>query len=266
MPSLSSTARRAAALLLAALLAPAALALGHRVELDVVDRDSGDVLPVYHHDGRHYVAGRPGARYAVALRNRTGERVLTVVSVDGVNVVDGETAAWHQAGYVLAPWQRYEITGWRKSLKQVAAFEFTPLGDAYATRTGRAAHVGVIGIAVFRERRPEPPPPVPQLSESERREAPAAADAAGTAAARSAPALAEKLGTGHGRRESSRVTRTEFERAQPQPDEVIALHYDSRENLVALGVIPSPRRAPPRPFPDSPDERLGFVPDPPRRR
>ncbi|MCM5680206.1 hypothetical protein M8A51_11755 [Schlegelella sp. S2-27] len=266
MPRLSSAARLAAALLLTVLLAPAAFAVGHLVELDIVDRDSGEVLPVYRHEGRHYVAGRPGTRYAVAVRNRTGERVLTVVSVDGVNVVNGATASWHQSGYVLAPWQRYEIIGWRKSVKQVAAFDFTSLGDAYATRTGRPAQVGVIGVAVFREHRPEPPPLAPQWSESERREAPAAADAAGTTAARSAPAPAEKLGTGHGRRESSRVTHTGFERAQPQPDEVITLHYDSRENLVALGVIPSPHPAPPRPFPDSPDERLGFVPDPPRRR
>lgn len=268
----SATILRHATAVLAVLfttLAPAAFALGHRIDLAVIDRDSGQTLPVYrHHDGRHYVAGRPGGRYAVAVHNRSGERVLAVVSVDGVNVVSGETAAWHQSGYVLSPWQRYEITGWRKSLKQVAAFEFTSLGDAYATRTGRGAHVGVIGVAVFRERRPEPPVE-PLLGDLERSEAPAAAaaDSAGTAARRSAPATAEtKLGTGHGRRESSRVTRTEFERAQSRPDEVIALHYDSRENLIALGVIPSRRPALPRPFPDSPDEHLGFVPDPPRHR
>ena len=102
------------------------------------------------------------------------------------------------------------------------------------------------------------------MSESSQAEAPAAADAEGAAAQRRAPA--EKLGTGHGRREASRVTRTEFERAQPRPDELVALHYDSRENLIARGVIPSPRPTLPRPFPDAPDdERLGFVPDPPRR-
>ena len=258
-----------AAAVLAVALSPAACALGQRVDVTVIDRDSGEHLTVYRHAGRHYVAGRPGARYAVAVHNRSGERVLTVVSVDGVNAVTGETAAWHQSGYVLSPWQRYEVTGWRKSTKQVAAFEFTSLGEAYASRTGRPAHVGVIGVAVFRERQPEPQPWFePQSSLSERSEAPATADAGGAAAKRSAPAPAEKLGTGHGRRESSWVTHTEFERAQTGPDELIELHYDSRENLVALGVIPSYRPAPhhPRPFPESPDDRLGFVPDPPHRR
>ena len=47
------------------------------------------------------------------------------------------------------------------------------------------------------------------------------------------------------------------------PDELIVLRYDSRENLVARGVLPAwepqPRR--PLPFPDAP--ATGYVPDPP---
>src|SRR5262245_40194818 len=136
-------------------LASAACAVGSLVDVRVVDRNSGRELPVYRHAGRHYVVGQPGSRYAVSVRNVRGERILAVMSVDGVNVLSGETASWDQAGYVFAPWQRYEVTGWRKSLEEVAAFEFTSLGQAYATLTGRPGHVGVIGVAVFRER-PEP--------------------------------------------------------------------------------------------------------------
>jgi len=40
----------------------------------------------------------------------------------------------------------------------------------------------------------------------------------------------------------------------------VTIHYDSRENLVAMGVIPAPRTTP-DPFPAA----MGFVPDPPRR-
>lgn len=73
-----------------------------------------------------------------------------------------------------------------------------------------------------------------------------------------------KLGTGHGQREVSRVTFTGFQRAQAAPNEVITIHYDSRENLIALGVIRAPAMQPlPRPFPSQP--QYGFVPDPPRR-
>jgi hypothetical protein len=50
-----------------------------------------------------------------------------------------------------------------------------------------------------------------------------------------------------------------FERASSAPAEVVTLYYDSRQNLVARGVIREPVPvAPlpyPRPFP-------GFVPDP----
>ena len=122
-------------------------------DLSIVNRSTGERLPTYRHGGRLYVAGKPGDRYALELRNRTGERLLTVVSVDGVNVVSGETASASQRGYVLAPLGSTEIAGWRKSSQDVAAFYFTALPDSYAARTNRPTNVGVIGIAAFREYR-----------------------------------------------------------------------------------------------------------------
>ena len=68
-----------------------------------------------------------------------------------------------------------------------------------------------------------------------------------------------RLGTGHGRRMDSGAVYTAFERASDEPDEVIRIYYDSRRNLVALGIIPGPDRYArrlPDPFPQ------GFVPDP----
>ena len=118
------------------------------------------MLPVLTHRGEHWVAGSPGRSYAIVLRNRSGERLLAVTAVDGVNVLSGETAGWDQSGYVLAPAHRYQVTGWRKSRSEVAAFAFSSSGDAYASRTGRPDHVGVIGVAVFREQRPAVAPRV----------------------------------------------------------------------------------------------------------
>jgi hypothetical protein len=66
------------------------------------------------------------------------------------------------------------------------------------------------------------------------------------------------LGTGHGRSEASRVGYTNFERSTPEPEEVIAIRYDSYSNLVALGVIRAPRVASPAPSP-FPGQ---FAPDP----
>ena len=126
------------------------------VDLQVLDLDRQETLPRHPHRGRDYIEGQPGHRYAVVLQNLTGERVLAVVSVDGVNAISGQTAGSQQSGYVLGPWQRMEVRGWRKNLSEVAEFQFTSLGDSYAARTGRPGNVGVIGVAAFRERRYEP--------------------------------------------------------------------------------------------------------------
>lgn len=239
------------------------------VTLDVVDRDSGQWLPEYRHRGDGWIAGTPGHRYAVRLANTTGERVLVVLSVDGVNAVTGQTAAPSQAGYVLDPWETAEIAGWRKSLDDVAQFVFTDLPDSYAARTGRPDDVGVIGIAVFRERelRPVPvhaPPPMPAppvaSQARERAAGNAKAASADRAVAESAP---QRLGTGHGQREWAPIGQTAFQRASARPQQVSQLRYDDAGTLVAIGVLPR-RHAPhvrpaPRPFPNA------FVPDPPRR-
>jgi hypothetical protein len=255
------------------------LAVGRAVSVDVVDRDTGQVLTVYTHHGRHYIAGRPGARYAIRITNQTGGRVLAVTAVDGVNVVSGQTASWGQTGYVFEPWQSYELTGWRKSDEQVAAFEFTSLPDSYAARTGRPLDVGVIGVAVFRERY-QPPVPLPSVGALESRDAAGAAAPAspapepsgraqqapgvqGKALAERADAARSRLGTGHGEREQSPVSRTQFERATSTPSEVISLQYDRYENLVAAGIIAPEPIGRPRPFPQSRDT-AGYVPDPPR--
>ena len=269
---------------LAALLAIAgmpACADARLVQVDVVDRDDGQVLHVWRDHGRPVVAGRPGARYAVRLVNNTGQRVLAVVAIDGVNVISGETAGVGQRGYVLEPWQRAEITGWRKSDSEVAAFEFTALSNSYAARTGRPNDVGVIGVAAFREAPQvavsEPASPVmprPRIDGMAKaaQEPDDARDAAGEATRSAAPAAramappaSERLGTGHGERETSVARTTTFDRATSQPEQTVAIRYDSLDNLVAAGIVPPPHVATtsPRAFPADPP--LGYVPDPPRR-
>ena len=233
--------------IVAALLTTGAARAGTLADLAVVDRSTGERIPVYSHRGRLYVPGAPGAKYSLLVANKTGERVLAVVSVDGVNVITGETANPGQSGYVLDGWGRVDIAGWRKSMSEVAAFYFTPLPDSYASRTSRPGSVGVIGVALFREYQP-PRPPAALRQESQ--SAPSA-----DALSRAAPA--EKLGTGHGEREASTATWTDFRRASEAPAELITLYYDSRANLVARGIIPGRRYAEPNPFPG-----FRFTPDP----
>lgn len=240
-----------------------AAAVGSLADVTLYDRSDGRQLPVYWHDGRAYVVGKPGNEYTVRIRSRQRDDVLGVISVDGVNVITGETAAAAQSGYVFAPYRQFDIGGWRKNLASTAAFYFTSLPDSYAARTGRPDNVGVIGVAFYRKKA-EPMPlsqPAPFASgELARREAPAAASAG--ADAQRAPRAAERddrLGTGHGRIESSYTRQVGFERATSEPAETVAIYYDSYRNLLARGIIPQPApgfRPAPNPFP-------GFVGDPP---
>jgi hypothetical protein len=237
---------RTAIALVGLLCAAEVRAHGGLVDLSVYDRTEGRRLQVYWHQGRAYMVGKPGNEYQVTVRNRLREDVLTVVSVDGVNVISGETADPGQTGYVLSQHRSYDILGWRKSLAETAAFYFTALPDSYAARTGRPENVGVIGVAVFR--RKQPPVSIAPMS----RAAPEAA-----AAKREAAQDESRLGTGHGRREYSQVQHVDFERATSAPAETLSLYYDSHRNLLARGIIrePVPIATLPRPFP-------GFAPDP----
>lgn len=280
-----------AALLTSAGLSGQANAVGHLVDVSIYDRAQGRELPVYYHDGKYYVAGRPGNEYQVTLRSQTAEDLLGVMSVDGVNVISGKTANWNQSGYVLNPWNSTEVKGWRKSASEVARFYFTELPDSYAARTGRPDDVGVIGVAVFRRKQYEPyyeydrdqpahdrddrwrkyedsrAPAAPSTQGHARRNGEMAKrqSPAGSAPHSYSPPQAEQsLGTGHGERERSKVRYTDFERASSQPDEVITIYYDSYRNLAARGIVPQHRHyagpRDPEPFPRN------FVPDPPRYR
>jgi hypothetical protein len=281
----------AAITLALAMSASAAAKGGSLIDVSVIDRDTGASLPTHSHAGKLYIAGTPGHRYAVRLYNRSGARVLTVLSVDGVNAITGQTANPTQSGYVLDAYQSTEVDGWRKDMSEIAQFNFTALGNSYAARTGRPDNVGVIGVAVFRERAPvwrerddkismheaesqprskdsaaaAPPPATAaagapaQAAKSANAPAGEARGAADTMAQRPIPKPEESLGTGHGARESSYASYTSFERASSSPDEVDSIWYDSYKNLVARGVIPTPRpiAVEPQPFPSG-----GFVPDP----
>ncbi len=252
--------------LLLASFSPLARA-GQIASLSLINQTSGERLQIWRHDGRNYVAGNPGDRYAIEVKNKTNGRVLSVVSVDGVNVVSGTTASVGQSGYVLDVWQPLEIKGWRKNMNEVAAFYFTHLADSYAARTGRPNNVGVIGVALF----PEYVEPIAMREEVENRFAGAASAAPSSADAAEAPAKAQAsselakrsradspIGTGHGERVTSASRNTEFRRASESPSELISIYYDTYEHLVARGIIPGTRyrHVEPRAFPG------GSAPDP----
>jgi len=255
----------------------------------------GMTLPVYNHRGRSYVEGRFGDTYAIRVYNHTGSRVEAVVTVDGRDVITGKVGNYKSGrGYVIAPYDSVLIDGFRTSWSNVAAFRFTDVGDSYAARMGDASNVGVIGVAVFKEKtyRPTPPPIYyPRRKDYEQglgtgygRGAPAAPESKSADSAKRGAAESEGyggydyaptprrhrqgIGTEYGDDTYSPATSTSFTRDSSRPRAVLAVRYDDREGLIALGVLPRPHPRPyyhpkPDPFPNSP-EPVTFAPPPPR--
>jgi hypothetical protein len=222
-----------------------------------VDLD-GQPAPLYtapDGSGRFYVEARKGSRYAVALANRTGERIGVVLAVDGLNAVSGERDRGRGRMYVLDPWQRTTVQGWRTSLEEVRRFTFVDEQASYAARSGKSNEkMGWIEVAAYRERRPfvgspKPPrvpwPPEPYEGEGDsttKREAPAGDAARDSAEAASPSVLGREQarsypGTGWGPRADDPVVLVSFD-PESEPSERVALRYEYRAALVALGVLP----------------------------
>jgi hypothetical protein len=123
-------------------------------------------LPTFASGGRTYVMGTTGSRYAIVVTNPTPRRVEVVLSVDGLDAMDGQAANYvEKRGYILPPYGDTTIDGFRTSLQEVAAFRFSSVSDSYAGRLGQPRDIGVIGAAFFAEQPPiavaPPPPPRP---------------------------------------------------------------------------------------------------------
>lgn len=241
-------------------------------EVELLDA-AGRSLPTFDADGRFYVLGNIGERYRIRVSNPTSSRIEAVVSVDGLDVIDGETATVGKRGYVVGPHSNIVIDGFRVSTSHVAAFRFSSVARSYAGRKGVARNVGVIGVAVFAERaRPELALPEEQIVGTGRRDGRfkdagdhdrggefEAADAStGGAPATAPPPRTESdssatsserccgetrqsrrrgLGTEFGERRHSAVQFTRFVRGNPTvPTAVAEVRYNDATGLSALGI------------------------------
>jgi hypothetical protein len=133
-------------------------------------RGDGEALPTYALRDRFYVQGNAGERYVLRITNPTARRIEAVISVDGVDVIDGENGDLRKRGYVVPPYGETRIEGFRTSQEDVATFRFSSVSGSYAGQKGKSRNVGVIAVALFEEQ-PAPdeqiivgqaPPPPPR--------------------------------------------------------------------------------------------------------
>ena len=131
---------------------------GGIVTFGLKDGDSGRFLNGFEASGRDYVVGEAGQRYVIVVQNHAPSRIEVVVSVDGLDVIDGRAAGFNKRGYLVEGNGQLEIDGFRQSEEAVAAFRFGSVRGSYANqkKDGDARNVGVIGVALFHERGTDP--------------------------------------------------------------------------------------------------------------
>ena len=231
----------------------------------------GSPARTFDHRGETWVLGQLSDRYTLRVINHSAQRVEAVVTIDGRDVIDGGPGDFRQkSGYLVPAWGSIDIDGWRVSRSEAAAFRFSSVADSYAARTGGGREVGVIGVAVFPERRvPRPRRPVaapwwsgrsgpahdrgadgesfddsPSGSPREERAPagkmapPAASESGSSADARAAaPTHRPGLGTEFGEAVASEVQEVPFQRASPSsPAAVLGARYNDRAGLLARGI------------------------------
>lgn len=119
---------------------------------------NGQILRQIAHNGQTYLEVPVTGDYQIQLYNNSPVRKLVVLSVDGLDVIDGKPASHASPGYCIGAYQRAVIKGWRRSDSEVANFQFTGEDGSYTAQVGKGVrNAGVIGIAVFDEKIKQPP-------------------------------------------------------------------------------------------------------------
>ncbi|YCM43336.1 hypothetical protein V2O64_18690 [Verrucomicrobiaceae bacterium 227] len=103
--------------------------------------------------GGRFVVGKKGREYEIKIKNLGNTRMEAVLSVDGLDVVDGKPGSTKKRGYIVNPRQTLVVKGFRTSHEAVASFKFSSVSSSYANlRHGETRNVGVIGLAIFHEK------------------------------------------------------------------------------------------------------------------
>jgi hypothetical protein len=106
---------------------------------------------------RRFIEGSHNGRYTIVLKNVCKSPLQVVLSVDGLDVIDGKPASVSKRGYVVPAGETLEVQGYRTGYDSVAAFKFSTVSNSYANLSrGDTRNVGVIGLAVYTQKNTDP--------------------------------------------------------------------------------------------------------------
>ncbi len=217
-----------------------------------------------------YVLGQHSQRYNIRVINRSNHRIEAVITVDGRDAISGDLGDYvRQRGYIVDPNDSVLIDGFRRSLNTVAAFRFTHPSDGYSARRGTPQHAGVIGVAIFKEKRRYRSRPIKKRAIKKSGHYTLESAPSGTASGQlggvkessrghgrsdsaSRRSSVNNLGTRFGENRRSQAVEAPFLRANSrQPNQLLAVYYDNHSGLVARGIRVTPNtHAEPNPFPN----------------
>jgi hypothetical protein len=119
---------------------------------------NGNRCKLYTHQGKNYVQANQGSEYVIEIKNNYYKRILSVISVDGLNVLSGKKASENDTGYIIDSYHSEKIKGFRFSDDEWAMFKFGYKfnGKTYAQskNDGSEINCGIFGIRLFYEQEP----------------------------------------------------------------------------------------------------------------
>lgn len=176
----------------------------------------------YYHQGNVWIEGREGNDYCIELRNHTATPAMFIVSVDGLDVLQGQTAGANSPGFIVPAFGLAVVQGWNIDNQQAAAFLFSRKSTSYVNQIGGSTtNTGVIGAMVFAEK---PPVYTAQAAQSLR------SLAVGSM-------MSKSLGTGFGETLNQKLGQEHFLKATPgQPQAILAVYYNTAKNLEKMGI------------------------------
>jgi hypothetical protein len=212
------------------------------VSVEVVSDQGSAMLTIPHKDFwkggtriiKNYLEAKKGEKYSLVIRNGWPERIGVVVAVDGRNIISGKRSDLRNTEdmYIVNGHETGRYDGWRTDQDTVHRFYFTDPGDSYSATTFRdTSAMGVIAVAVYREKDRQP-----LIEEMRKRESAPAAPSAGSAAPGRSLAKDQAAGTGFGEGQYSPTVRVAFE-PERTPAQKMLVRYEWRETLCRKGII-----------------------------